>query len=84
LGPIVEASTKVINLQYIDDTLIFPKADNQMVENLNWLFYVLERISGLKVNFIKSEYIPLNLSSTQSSHFAQILGYKLDKYHLNI
>jgi hypothetical protein len=53
-----------------------------MVDNLKWLFIAFEGISGLKVNFVKSELISLNLASTQSSQFAQILGYRIDKLSL--
>jgi hypothetical protein len=50
-----------------------------MVKNLKCLFIAFERISGLKVNFANFELIPINLISTQSFHFTQILGYKLGK-----
>jgi hypothetical protein len=57
-------------LQYTNDTLLFVKADVRMMENLKWLFITFEGISGLKVNFTKSELILLNLTSTQSFYFA--------------
>jgi hypothetical protein len=53
-----------------------------MVDNFKWLFIAFEEISGLKVNFVKSELISLNLASTQSSQFAQILGYRIGKLSL--
>jgi hypothetical protein len=70
LGFTVGNSTKVINLQYVDDTFLFFKIDVRMVKNLKWLFITFEGISGLKVNFTKSELILLNLTSTQSFYFA--------------
>jgi hypothetical protein len=70
---------KVINLQYADETFLFLKADVRMVKILKWLFIAFEGISGLKFNFAKSKLIPLNLTSTQSFHFVQILSYKFGK-----
>jgi hypothetical protein len=82
LGSVIRDSFKVINLQYADNTLLFLKANVRMVENLKWLFIAFEGISELKVNLLKSELIPLNLTSYQSFHFARILGCKLGKLPL--
>jgi hypothetical protein len=79
LGPSDNSHGKIIHLQYANDTLIFLKAKAKMVENLKWFFIAFEEISGLKVNFAKSELIPLYISYVQVFHFSQILRCKLDK-----
>jgi Reverse transcriptase (RNA-dependent DNA polymerase) len=79
LGPSDNSHEKIVNLQYADDTLIFLKANAKMVENLKRLFISFEGFSDLKVNFAKSELIPLNISSSQAFHFSQILRCKLGK-----
>jgi hypothetical protein len=70
LGPSDNSHGKIIYLQYVDDILIFLKANAKMVENLKWLFIAFESISGLKVNFAKFKHIPLNISSVQALHFS--------------
>jgi hypothetical protein len=78
-GPSDTSHAKIIHLQYADDTLIFLKTDAKMVENLKWHSIAFEGIFGLKVNFAKSELIPLNIFSATSLHFSHILGCKLGK-----
>jgi hypothetical protein len=68
-----------MNLQYADDTLIYFKTDARLVESLKWLFKAFKGVSDLKVNFTKSEFIPLNISSTTAQHFSHILGCKLGR-----
>ena len=42
-------------LQYADDTIIFLEHDLQQVKNLKLILFVFEKLSGLKINFHKSE-----------------------------
>jgi hypothetical protein len=42
-------------LQYADDTIIFLDHDLDQVKNMKLLLTVFEQISGLKINFHKSE-----------------------------
>lgn len=48
-----------------------------MVENLKFLLLGFEDVSGLKINFEKSEMIPLNISNSLASSLANQLGCKL-------
>jgi Reverse transcriptase (RNA-dependent DNA polymerase) len=82
LGPSSTSFGKLIQLQYADDTLIFLQTNAKMVENLKWLFIAFEGISGLKVNFAKSKFISLNITTVQAHHFSNILGCKLEKLSL--
>jgi Reverse transcriptase (RNA-dependent DNA polymerase) len=78
LGLSFTSHGKILHLQYADDTLIFLKANATMVENLKWFFFIaFEGISRLKVNFDKSELIPLNIFVVQAQYFSNILGCKL-------
>jgi Reverse transcriptase (RNA-dependent DNA polymerase) len=61
LGLSVFNNSKIINLQYADDTLFFLKADYLMIERVKWTLRAFEGISGLKINFHKSELIFLNI-----------------------
>ena len=42
-------------LQYADDTIIFIDHDLEQVKNLKLLLCAFEQLSGLKINFHKSE-----------------------------
>jgi hypothetical protein len=52
----------IINLNYVDDTLLFLQADFRMLEALKLILVGFENIPGLKINYAKSEIIPLNIS----------------------
>ena len=47
----------MVILQYADDTIICIKDDIEMAKNLKLLLYLYELMSGLKINFDKSEII---------------------------
>jgi hypothetical protein len=59
--------------------LLFIKADPLMVERVKWALRVFESISGLKINFNKSELIPLNLEDNTGTFYANLLNYPLGK-----
>ena len=42
-------------LQYADDTIIFMEHDIEKVKNLKLILSAFEQLSGLKINFHKSE-----------------------------
>ena len=42
-------------LQYADDTVLFMEHDLEKARNLKLLLYAFEQLSGLKINFHKSE-----------------------------
>ena len=44
-------------LQYADDTILFMDHDIEKVTNIKMLLCAFEQLSGLKINFHKSEYI---------------------------
>jgi hypothetical protein len=62
----------IIALQYADDTLIFSNIEHDHLVNLKDILLWFEQISGMRVNFHKSELIPMNLSDMEThdlSHF---------------
>jgi hypothetical protein len=54
-----------------------------MIEALKLLLVGFENLSDLKINYTKSELIPLNLTDEESTCLAQIFGYKVDKLLIN-
>ena len=69
----------VLNLHFADDTLLFLKADKKMIVVLRWLLLGFENLSGMKINFDKSEMVPLNISEEDGQELARLLGCKVVK-----
>jgi hypothetical protein len=51
----------LINFNFADNTLIFLNVDTKMIDALKLLLIGYEHLTCLKINFIKSEMVPLNL-----------------------
>jgi hypothetical protein len=66
----------VFNLQYADDTLVFINNDVEQPQNLKWLLVLFEQISGIRINFNKSDLIPINVNSEECNVLAQVIGCK--------
>ena len=47
----------VVILQYADDTILCLEDDLEKAKNMKYLLYLFESMSGLKINFNKSEII---------------------------
>lgn len=67
-------SSKILNLHFADDTLLFLEADPLVIENLKFLLLGFEEVSGLKINFDKSSMVPLKIPTTLASSLADQLG----------
>jgi hypothetical protein len=62
----------VISLQYADDTILFSTPDEQLLRNLKSTLVWFEKLSGMRINYHKSEIIPLHLSEEQI-HVANLI-----------
>jgi hypothetical protein len=51
----------VISLQYADDTLLFLENNIQGASHLKWLMTFFEYLSGLRINYHKSDLTSINL-----------------------
>ena len=51
----------IISLQYADDTILFSDTDEYFLKNLKCILVWFEKISGMRINYHKSELIPVNL-----------------------
>jgi Reverse transcriptase (RNA-dependent DNA polymerase) len=79
LGLIFSNGQQVLNLQYADDTLLFLKVDSRMLEKIKWALKEFEGISDLKINFAKSELIPLNISTSDATAPAALFQCKIGR-----
>jgi hypothetical protein len=68
---------EILNLHFADDTLLFLEAKEYYIESLKWILIAFEDLSGLKINFEKSEMVPLNISDDLGLFLANSLGCKL-------
>jgi hypothetical protein len=65
----------LLTLQYADDTLLFSSCDQSHIKNLNVILSLFEMVSGMRINFHKSEVIPLNLDEVSSDAIAHVLSF---------
>jgi hypothetical protein len=59
----------VVCLQYADDTLLFLEKSNSIATNMKWILTCFEQISGMRINYHKSELIPINVEVEECSPF---------------
>ena len=67
-------------LQYADDTILFVKNDISKATNLKWLLSCYKSVSGMKINYSKSELIPMGLSEVETNEFLYIFGCAVGKF----
>lgn len=67
----------IISLQYADDTLIFLENNFEKAQNLKWILSLFEQLSGMRINFDKSDLVPVNLSEADTSRLSQVFGCKV-------
>jgi hypothetical protein len=54
----------VISLQYVDDTILFVNKEETSARNLKWILTYFELMSGMTINYHKSELVPINVEAT--------------------
>jgi hypothetical protein len=64
----------VVSLQYADDTLLFSSTEDRCIRNLKGVLKLFERVSGMRINFHKSECIPFNVDESITHEIAHILS----------
>lgn len=76
-SPVPLAHT-VSHLQFIDDTIIFCEAHDNQIKNVKVVLWCFEGVSGLNVNFTKSEVLGIRVDDQCLRLFAYILGCEVD------
>jgi hypothetical protein len=69
-------------LQYADDTIIFLENDQQRAKNMKLLLCAFEQLSGLKINFQKSELFCYGAAKDHKEEYTQIFGCGMDSFPL--
>jgi len=65
------------HLQYTDDIVILMSHDDQTIINMKFFLYYFEWMSGLKINYHKSEVIAFGVSSEEQNMIANMLNCKV-------
>jgi hypothetical protein len=61
-------------LQYADDTIFFFEHDIEKVNNMNLILCIFEQLSGLKINFHKSEIFCFGKAKDMEHQYRNIFG----------
>jgi hypothetical protein len=61
----------VIGLQYADDTLLFLENDLEKASTMKWLLVCFEQMSGLKINYDKSDLLTIGMDEDSTNAFAK-------------
>jgi hypothetical protein len=70
----------VISLQYADDTLLFLDNDVEKGCHLKWLMACFENLSGMKINYHKSDMTAINLDEGEINQFAKVFCCKIGTF----
>jgi hypothetical protein len=70
----------VIRLQYADDTILFSAKNIDYATNFKWVITFFEQVSHMRINYSKSELIPLCLVEEEILVFTEILGCAIGKF----
>jgi hypothetical protein len=68
---------RIMTLQYADDTILFSSSGSRELRNLKFILILFEKVSGMKINFDKSEFIPMNLDADQIHEVAHVMNCPL-------
>jgi hypothetical protein len=64
----------IISLQYADDTILFSDVEPDHLLNLKGILLWFEQVSGMRVNFHKSEVITLNLADEATHEISHLFA----------
>jgi len=70
----------VVSLQYADDTLLFLEDDIEKAQTLKWLLVCFEKMSGMKINYDKSDLLTIGLSPDSANNYAKVFCCKLSDF----
>lgn len=73
----INENNKVTILQYADDTIFMIKDDPEQARNLKFILCLFEQLSGLKINFNKSEVFCIGKAVERQSMYSEIFTCKI-------
>jgi hypothetical protein len=70
----------ITHVQYTDDTIIFLDLDEQSIIYTKFLLYCFEDMSGLKINYEKSEIYVLGALQKKRRRLRRVLTVRLGSF----
>lgn len=70
---------RLTHLQYADDTIIMIGLDDEVIANTKFLLYCFEIMSGLKINYHKSEVFVMGVEEEERKRVANKLNFQEGK-----
>jgi hypothetical protein len=70
-------------LQYVDDTVIFLDHNLDHAQNIKLLLMIFEQLSGLKINFHKSEIFCHGMAKDHELQYSHLFGCAIGSMHFN-
>jgi hypothetical protein len=70
----------IICLHYADDTILFSEKNPILASNLKVVLTCFEQVSGMRINYEKSELIPLCVRDEEVNSYINIIGCALGKF----
>ena len=67
-------------LQYADDTILFMEHDMEKAKNLKLILSAFEQLSGLKINFHKSELFCFGDAQDEAAQYAELFGCGMGQF----
>jgi hypothetical protein len=67
-------------LQYADDTIQFMEHDLEKARNLKLIFTAFKQLSGLKINFYKSELFCFSEAQDEAALYAKLFSYEQGQF----
>ena len=64
----------VISLQYADDTILFLENNRDTARNMKLILTCFEQVSGMRINYSKSELVPINLCEEDVAELKLVFG----------
>jgi hypothetical protein len=74
---------RVTHLQYADDTILLIELDDSAIANLKFILICFDILSGLKINFSKSEVIVMGVSQLEQARVARMFNCKEGRFPLS-
>jgi hypothetical protein len=61
--------SRIIIMQYVDDTLLLLENKMESVKNLKWILSFFEQLCRMRINFNKCDLIPINIDPDEAQLF---------------
>lgn len=72
------------HLQYADDTVLFIQNTEVNILNLKFILFCFEEISGMEINYHKSEVLTVGIDEVETGRIANAFNCKVGNFFFNV